>query len=129
MTQTAVDDAALGSALAMLWQRHRQTNLDRISLLELTTADVLRSKADDKAVAEAGSAAHKLAGSLGTFGFDAGSRAALDAEHLLREPEIDGRLLSEAVMALRASVQEERQRPDDDRRVAIDLPAPGMPWR
>ena len=107
MTQTALDDASLGSALAMLWQRHRQTNLDRISLLELTTADVLRSKADDKAVAEAGSAAHKLAGSLGTFGFYAGSRAALEAEYLLREPDIDGRLLAEAVTALRASVQEE----------------------
>jgi diguanylate cyclase (GGDEF)-like protein len=107
MTATLVDDAALGSALAMLWQRHRQTNLDRISLLETTTADVLRSKVDGDSVSEAGSAAHKLAGSLGTFGFDAGSRAALEVEYLLREVEIDGRLLAEAVTELRASVQEE----------------------
>ena len=53
MTATLVDDAALGSALAMLWQRHRQTNLDRISLLETTTADVLRSKVDGDSVSEA----------------------------------------------------------------------------
>ena len=111
MTATLVDDAALGSALAMLWQRHRQTNLDRISLLEATTANVLRSKANDGAVSEAGGAAHKLAGSLGTFGFDAGSRAALEVEYLLREPEINGRPLAEAVTELRTSVQEESNHP------------------
>ncbi len=104
MTTTPVEDAVLGSALAMLWQRHRQTNLDRISLLEETAADVLRGVVDDDATAAGASAAHKLAGSLGTFGFDAGSRAALEAETLLREPVIDGRLLAEAVTALRASV-------------------------
>ena len=106
MTTTALEDADLGSALTMRWQRHRQTNLDRISLLEATTANVLRKDIDDDALAEGAGAAHKLAGSLGTFGFDAGSRAALDAEFLLREPLIDGRLLAEAVTALRSSVEE-----------------------
>lgn len=102
-----IDEAALGSALAMLWQRHRQTNLDRIAVLEATTAEVLRSTVDDDAVCEAAGAAHKLAGSLGTFGFAAGSDAALEAEYLLRQPMIDGRLLAEAVTALRTSVQDE----------------------
>jgi diguanylate cyclase (GGDEF)-like protein len=106
MTTTLVEDLKLGSALAILWQRHRQTNLDRISLLEMTTANVLRSVIDDASIAEGVSAAHKLAGSLGTFGFDAGSRAALEAESLLREPIIDGRLLAESVTALRTSVEE-----------------------
>src|SRR3984957_16366106 len=106
MTTTLTEDLELGSALALLWQRHRQTNLDRISLLEMTTANVLRSMIDDASVAEGISAAHKLAGSLGTFGFDAGSRAALEAESLLREPVIDPRLLAEAVAALRASVED-----------------------
>ena len=106
MTTTPVEDAVLGSALAMLWQRHRQTNLDRISLLEMTAANVLRAVVDDDATAQGADAAHKLAGSLGTFGFDAGSRAALEAESLLREPVIDGRLLAEAVTALRAAVEE-----------------------
>jgi diguanylate cyclase (GGDEF)-like protein len=100
------EEAVIGSALAMLWQRHRQSNLDRISLLEVTAANVLKAAADDDAIAEGARAAHKLAGSLGTFGFDAGSRAALEAESLLREPVIDGRLLAEAVTALRASVEE-----------------------
>ncbi len=106
MTTDPLDDASLGAALAMLWQRHRQSNLDRISLLETTTADVLRAVVDEKATASAAGAAHQLAGSLGTFGFDAGSRAALEAEFLLRQPVIDGRLLAEAVTALRYAVQD-----------------------
>ncbi len=108
MTITPLEEAALNSELALLWQRHRQTNLDRISLLEMTAANVLRSMVDATAVAEGVSTAHKLAGSLGTFGFDAGSRAALEAESLLREKIIDGRLLAEAVTALRSSVEEVR---------------------
>ncbi len=57
MTTTTLEDATLGSALATLWQRHRQTNLDRISLLEMTAANVLRAVADDEAIAEGASAA------------------------------------------------------------------------
>src|ERR1700722_12791051 len=106
MTTTLVEEAELGSALAILWQSHLQTNLDRITVLEATTANVLRAMIDDVAIGEGISAAHKLAGSLGTFGFDVGSRAALEAESLLREEAIDGRLLAEAVMVLRASVEE-----------------------
>jgi diguanylate cyclase (GGDEF)-like protein len=121
MTTTVAEDVALGSALAVLWQRHRQTNLDRISILESITANVLRSCADDRAIADGLNAAHKLAGSLGTFGFDAGSRAALEAEFLLREQEIDGRLLAEAVTALRASVEEVGEATP----AAIDRPARG----
>lgn len=106
MTTTPLEDADIGSALAILWQRHRQSILDRISLLESTSANVLRGVLDERSIAEGVSAAHKLAGSLGTFGFDAGSRSALEAESLLREPVVDGRLLAEAVMALRASVDD-----------------------
>jgi diguanylate cyclase (GGDEF)-like protein len=114
VTTTPMDDEELGSALAMLWRRHRQSNLDRISLLESITAEILRGTVDDAAMAEGIGAAHKLAGSLGTFGFDAGSRAALYAESLLREPVVDGRLLAEAVTALRASVNEVAKAPDVD---------------
>ena len=105
MTTTVLEDEEIGTALAMLWQRHRKSNFDRIALLELTAANVLRATSNEDAIAEGARAAHKLAGSLGTFGFDAGSRAALEAESLLREPVIDARLLAEAVATLRASVE------------------------
>ena len=111
MTTTMLEDEEIGNALAMLWQRHRQSNLDRIALLELTAANVLRDTSDQRAITAGVEAAHKLAGSLGTFGFDAGSRAALEAESLLRDPVIDGRLLAEAVTALRASVEDGNEVP------------------
>ena len=101
-----IEDVELDSALAMLWDRHRPNIMERISLLELTTADVLRDVIDDEGIVEGSDAAHKLAGSLGTFGFDAASRAALEAESLLRESTIDGRLLAETVTTLRASIEE-----------------------
>jgi diguanylate cyclase (GGDEF)-like protein len=105
MSTIPLEGVAFESALAMLWQRHRQANVDLISLLEMTTASVLRSEVDVQANLDAAGAAHRLAGSLGTFGFDAGSRAALEAESLLRKPTVDGRLLAEAVTSLRASVE------------------------
>jgi diguanylate cyclase (GGDEF)-like protein len=118
MTTSMTEDRALDSALATLWQRHRQTNLDRISILEVTAANVLRSSIDEDGITEGTRAAHMLAGSLGTFGFDEGSRAALDAEYLLRQDEIDGFRLAEAVSALRASVQDEL-----DASISVDAPA------
>jgi diguanylate cyclase (GGDEF)-like protein len=106
MTTLSTQQESLGSALAELWQRHRGTNLDRISLLETTTANVLREVIDADGILAGATAAHQLAGSLGTFGFDAGSRAALQAECLLGEAPIDGRRLAEAVTTLRYSVEE-----------------------
>jgi diguanylate cyclase (GGDEF)-like protein len=124
MTTTSIAETDFGVSLAMLWQRHRQTNLDRISLLEETTADVLRAIATEDEVATGGRTAHMLAGSLGTFGFDAGSRAALEAESLLREPVIDGRLLAEAVTLLRSSVEDADDRPLE---VTVPISQGGMP--
>jgi diguanylate cyclase (GGDEF)-like protein len=100
-------EVSVEPVLPMLWQRHRQASLDRISLIEVTTANAIRSIVDREAIAAAAGAAHKLAGSLGIFGFDAGSRAALEVEYLLREPELNVELLAEAVIALRSSVREE----------------------
>ena len=111
MTIEPMEDVELESALAMLWDRHRPNIMDRISLLELKTADVLRDVIDEEGIVEGSDAAHKLAGSLGTFGFDAASRAALEAESLLRESTIDGRLLAETVTSLRASIERSRTWP------------------
>ena len=105
-TVPVLDDDSIDSALAILWKRHRQSSLDSISLIEATAANVLRSEIDADSIEKATSAAHKLAGLLGIFGFDDGSGAALEAEYLLRQPVIDGRLLAEATMRLRASVRE-----------------------
>jgi DNA-binding response OmpR family regulator len=106
MTAILVEDGEVESALATMRQSDRQPILDRLSLLEATTAKVLRAVCDDGAISQGASAAHALAGALGTFGCDAGSRAALEAEALLRERVIDGRLLVEMVTALRTAIED-----------------------
>ncbi len=109
--QTA--DAEFGGMLATLWKRHRVTNMDRIAKIEATTAKILSSNADPTSISEATDVAHQLAGSLGTFGFDAGSKAALETEKLLREQPIDGRRLATAVSKLRSSVEGSEVRDPD----------------
>ncbi|MCP3997214.1 MAG: response regulator [bacterium] len=121
MTVTETEAESMSSMLAKLWQRHRVTNLDRITILEQSTANVLRGCAEAEELEEAAKAAHKLAGSLGTFGLDAGSRAALEAETILGVTPIDGRLLAEAVSSLRTTVE---QRGDEPTPAAEPAPEP-----
>jgi diguanylate cyclase (GGDEF)-like protein len=118
--QTAAD-AEFGGMLATLWKRHRVANMERIAKIEAATAKVLSSNADPATISGATEVAHQLAGSLGTFGFDAGSQAALEAEKLLREQPIDGRRLATAVSSLRASVERGQVRDPD---VLVEQPTP-----
>lgn len=106
MTERDVDDEQVSFDLSRLWERHRQTNLGRVATVEETAAAVVRGSADDDARAEGISAAHELAGSLGTFGFEAGSRIALEIEALLKDAASDPRALADAVGELRASIDE-----------------------
>ena len=48
MTVEPMEDLEFESALAMLWDRHRPNIMDRISLLETKTADVLRKVVIDE---------------------------------------------------------------------------------
>jgi diguanylate cyclase (GGDEF)-like protein len=91
----------LGPALAMLWQRHRGLIVERIADIEAAAVAVLRGELGEEQRGEAERIAHKLAGSLGTFGFEDGSRAALEAESMLRADPIDARRLSSIVEVLR----------------------------
>ena len=106
MTEREVDDEQVSFDLALLWERHRQTNLARISIVEESAAAVVRGSADDGVRADGVSAAHKLAGSLGTFGFEAGSRTALQVEAFLKDGGSDPRALADAVARLRASIED-----------------------
>ena len=64
MTATDVGTTEMGSALALLWEKHRATNLDRIWLVEETAARIVRGSIEPEELDEGVSAAHKLAGSL-----------------------------------------------------------------
>lgn len=67
---------AIPAALLPVWQRHQETNLERVGLLA-AGAD---PEAEEEIVEAARRAAHQLAGSLGTFGLSTASLLARDAE-------------------------------------------------
>lgn len=77
---------AFNGQLAAIWERHRPTNAMRVALLGDAASLRAAGTTDAEVIERALTAAHQLAGSLGTFGFDEGTRLAREAERMLREP-------------------------------------------
>ncbi len=69
--------------IAKLWSRFKDTAFQRLSILESLVAAIPKQLVNQELHAEAKSAAHKLAGSLGGFGFAEGSKIAKEIENLL----------------------------------------------
>lgn len=72
--------------LKQLWHRHKDTIFERLDALEAASARA--ATLDVVAREEARSVAHKLAGSLGTFGFQEGTDLARDSETILSNDAI-----------------------------------------
>ncbi|NEQ23112.1 MAG: response regulator, partial [Microcoleus sp. SIO2G3] len=78
----------LDAAVAEIWQRTKSVSFERVRFLEQTVELLRSSSLDESQRQKASQTAHKLAGSLGTFGFDEGSRIAHQLEVLFEsEPE------------------------------------------
>jgi HPt (histidine-containing phosphotransfer) domain-containing protein len=73
--------------LKQLWEQHKPTVFERLEVLERVSADAL--KMDAAALEEARSAAHKLAGALGTFGFQQATDWARDSEQIFMKGHLD----------------------------------------
>lgn len=97
--------AAVSGRMGAIWARHADETLRRVGVVEDAVVALLLGDLADEARREAVRAAHKLAGSVGTFGFAEGSRIARDLEHLLDGEEAPAHRqvpqLSELVLALR----------------------------
>jgi HPt (histidine-containing phosphotransfer) domain-containing protein len=92
------------SMLAVIWQRHRPVVQERLQLLDRVVIAAKGELSDDLRE-EGSSVAHKLAGSLGMYGYDEGTRVAREIEHLLLdEPWPDTTQLGHLVAALRRAV-------------------------
>ncbi|MEM7773621.1 MAG: response regulator [Cyanobacteria bacterium P01_A01_bin.37] len=74
----------IAAAVSKMWETHQDTMQERLSVLEATAAALDVGKLGSKLQHEGRSHAHKLAGSLGCFGFWEGSRLARELEHLLQ---------------------------------------------
>ena len=76
--------SSITAAIADAWEKHRDTMYERLTVLDATVAalDVGQLSVD---LQQAGCAqAHKLAGALGCFGFNDGSKLARQLERLLQ---------------------------------------------
>ena len=78
---------ATHKAIAALWQRNQPQLLERLAILDrAAVAPALTPGEREEAV----STAHKLAGSLGMFGFHEGTRIARELEQKLETASEDG---------------------------------------
>ncbi|ARV63029.1 transcriptional regulator [Nostocales cyanobacterium HT-58-2] len=93
---------------ASVWERTKDKVSDQVTVIEQATTALLQDALEDDLLSKAHAQAHKLAGSLGLFGFGYGSRLArqieelLEAEKLLQQQKLH---LSELVVALRRELQ------------------------
>jgi HPt (histidine-containing phosphotransfer) domain-containing protein len=86
--------------IAALWQRNQPQVLERLALLDQAAAEPLTPQLRQDAVATA----HKLAGSLGMFGFHEGTRLARELELLLESPAVDTGTVRTLTAQLRQSL-------------------------
>lgn len=102
-------DPVAQGALDGLWRRFRGANLERVALLEEAARAAVAGRMSDDLRQRARSAAHKLAGSVGTFGFVAAGRRARQVEQRLEGGAPlavdDGRELARCIAALRRELE------------------------
>lgn len=108
----------VSTSMAELWKQFQGTMIERIEVLEDVGADVLEGDVEEHRLAEAHHAAHKLHGSLGTFGLHRGSELASDLESLIERGMDAGTLdpgdryrYSELVVGLRREIEAGRPAP------------------
>jgi HPt (histidine-containing phosphotransfer) domain-containing protein len=95
---------ATQKAIAAIWQRNQPQVLERLTLLDRAAAAALAQTLSFELRDEATSAAHRLAGSLGMFGFPEGTRLARQLEQELLAPACEPATLAQLAADLRASL-------------------------
>jgi diguanylate cyclase (GGDEF)-like protein len=97
------------AAVAGLWSRFKGTVLGRVEVVEQALSALLEGDLTDELRRKAEQEAHKLAGSVGSFGFKEGSRLALEIERSFRTGSTLGQAqalsLSETAAALRRELE------------------------
>lgn len=96
--------ADLGDYVAGLWERLRPRVATRLDALEAAANRVVAGTADDETHADARDEAHRLAGSLGSYGFPGASAAARELELLLEREPVDAAAVQAAVGRLRSEL-------------------------
>ncbi len=111
-SQTESIEEKAKTAIAQLWVRYRPPILNRLSVVEAAAVELLKGPIDEELRRKAEGEAHKLAGSLGTFGFADASVDAREMEILLQSARLDATQtvrLSELVVGLRSQLEKEQE--------------------
>jgi diguanylate cyclase (GGDEF)-like protein len=100
--------AEVAGAVAALWERFRGTILERVDVVEEAALAVLEGRLDPELRGRAEREAHKLAGSVGTFGFAEASVVARQVEGVLSGTaplgSAEALQLTDAAVALRTEL-------------------------
>lgn len=124
-TAPAAPPPALADAVARLWERSRPALLERLATVERAAEGARRGALRGPERHAAEREAHRLAGSLGTFGYPRGSEIAFEMERMLasgaRLAPRDGAALAAQAAELRALLE----KPPAPR--AAEPPAPADP--
>lgn len=92
------------SAIAGVWQRFKGRISDQVAVIAASATQLRQETPDLELQAKAEREAHTLAGSLGTFGFKAGSEIAREIEGILRSQAKNIARLDELVKALHQEI-------------------------
>jgi HPt (histidine-containing phosphotransfer) domain-containing protein len=79
-------DAKINNVLAELWKKNLPTVHERLDLLDKFGNAAASGKLDEPTRIEALNIAHKLAGSLGMYGYQQGTEVASKMERILKSP-------------------------------------------
>ena len=82
--QTSTEQETLELAVSKIWQRTKGSTLERLDSLQQMIYFLQSGTLDNDLLQSVSHSAHKLAGSLGTFGFQTASRLAQQLEALLQ---------------------------------------------
>ena len=96
---TTGDD--LSKSLDQLWQKHLPETKSRLEILERALHTLTQGELSQELRLEGVQAAHKLAGSLGSFGLRSSSEKATEIELLLEKQHFDESDISTLVEHLR----------------------------
>ncbi|MGL6345084.1 MAG: response regulator, partial [Waterburya sp.] len=107
-SQTATQPIEISQKIAHAWSTFKDTSWQRLDILEQLTTALAASQISPELYTEAQSSAHKLAGSLGTFGFPQGSVIAKQIENLLVDnlsEQVNFDQIGELVTSLKLELQ------------------------
>ena len=93
------------AAITRLWARSRPVVLERIAALQVTAAQLAAGRLESDQIEDARADAHKLVGSLGTFGIPQGSDLARGVERELEGGGGDPARLTDLLAQLRQVVE------------------------